>query len=161
MSRFLILSLLCFAWTAKAQDTEQRWENLQALRAGHKIQVVETNLRSQDGLFVGVSDETLTFQIDNQEINVRRGDVFRVSSREHLGRGTKALMGLVLGAAAGAVTGALAFAHDKGGSGFGGIPNREQYIGAGMFLFGGVGAGIGALLPSGHPVIYCADRRNP
>jgi hypothetical protein len=58
------VSLLPFARVAQAQDPEQSWENLRTLRVGERIQVVDQRLKSQNGTFLSVSDDAITFQLE-------------------------------------------------------------------------------------------------
>ena len=74
------LSILLLTTVAEAQAPEQSWDNLQTLREGEKIQVVDQKLKSQNGTFVSFSDEAITFQADKDQITIQRADVFRVSS---------------------------------------------------------------------------------
>lgn len=148
-----IFGMLLLSEYAVAQTQENSWENLRALSVGSKIQVVDQNLKSQDGTFTSVSDDALIFQVRDQQVVIQRASVLRVSSREHLGRGQKALIGLGIGALVGAVTGAAivigAGENDFVGPGGGAILLAVP--------FGLIGAGIGAGLPAGHPTIYRAE----
>lgn len=133
---------------ARAQGTQDSWNKLRTLERGHRIQVVEQNLRSQDGTFLSVSDAEISFQVEQNGVTLQRDEVLRVNSREHLGRGQKALIGLGIGAGLGAATGAIVGAR----CGYG-----DSCVATGAVLFGAVGAGVGALLPAGHPTIYRAE----
>jgi hypothetical protein len=148
------VSLLPFARVAQAQDPEQSWENLRTLRVGERIQVVDQRLKSQNGTFLSVSDDAITFQLEQNEVAIQRVEVLRLSSREHLGRGKKTLIGLGIGAGIGAATGAIVGASVND-SWFG----PGAYAGAFLVLGGAAGAGVGAFLPAGHPTIYRAERR--
>ena len=108
------------------------------------------NLKSQDGTFLSFSDEAISFRANQNEVAVQRPDVLRVSSREGMSRGQHALIGLAVGAAAGAIWGATL--------------NVEEFSQAGVLFgttagLGGIGAGVGAALPAGRPTIYRAERR--
>ncbi|OFW12743.1 MAG: hypothetical protein A3H27_08365 [Acidobacteria bacterium RIFCSPLOWO2_02_FULL_59_13] len=159
MNRLLqiTLSVLLLATIAGAQDPEQSWDNLRTLRVGEKIQVVEQKLRSQNGTFVAFSDDAITFQADKDAVTIQRADVFRVSSRERgRSRGRNALIGLAIGASVGLAVGtALDYALSD-------APDPHINIGpvASFALLGtGIGAGVGAAWPPGHPTIYRAERR--
>ena len=145
----ITLSVLLLATAAGAQTPEQSWDNLKTLREGEKIQVVDQKLKSQNGTFVSVSDEDITIQSDQDAVTIQRGDVLRVSSREHHKRLRNTLIGLVVGAGAGAAMGASeAESH-----------NRREVAAYMVPTLGGIGAGIGAAMPAGHPTIYRAERR--
>ena len=135
------LSILALSSASAGQAQEHSWDNFRALEVGTKIQVVDQHLKSLDGTFLSVSEDALIYQVDDRPITIPKQNVLRVSSREHLGRGKKALLGYVIGLLVG---GAVVEATDK--------PNEE----AGLYAL--MGAGMGAALPSGHPTIYRPDR---
>ncbi|MBI2817265.1 MAG: hypothetical protein HYX72_10025, partial [Acidobacteria bacterium] len=82
-----------------SQNQEQSWDNLRTLRAGEKIQVVDQKLKSQNGTFIAVSDDALTFRVGKDHVTIQQADVFRVSSRERgRSRGGNTLIGLAVGA---------------------------------------------------------------
>ena len=154
MNRFIVLSLgvLMLSITAGAQAQEESWDNLRSLRAGEKIQVVDQKLKSQNGTFVSVSDEAITFQAGKDAVTVQRADVFRVSSREHHKRLRNTLIGLAAGAAVGAASGAREAGNPDWPGGAAGAALLAIPL-------GGIGAGIGAALPPGHPTIYRVQRK--
>ena len=91
-------SVLLLASIAGAQGTEQSWDNLRTLRAGEKVQVVDQKLRSQNGKFASVSDESITVQEGKDSVTIQRAYVFRVNSRERgRSRGRNTLIGLAVG----------------------------------------------------------------
>lgn len=90
---------------ASGQGTQDSWDNLRALHVGEKIQVVDQKLRSYVGTFVGVTEEAISFQVGRDQVTIQRPDLLRVSSRERTRRGRNALIGLAVGAAAGAAIG--------------------------------------------------------
>ena len=150
---FLIaLSILLLATIAGAQNPEESWDNLKSLRAVEKIQVVDQKLKSQNGIFVSVSDEAITFQAGKDAVTIQRADVFRVSSleREH-SRGRNALIGLGVGAAVGALIIEAAVANGE-------EVTPPALVGVSL-MFGAIGGAIGVALPPGHPTIYRAERR--
>jgi hypothetical protein len=130
---------------------------LKELSVGQRIQVVDQQLKSHDGVFVSVSDDAMTYRVAQQETNIEHANVLRVSSREHMGRAKKAAIGMAVGAAAGGTAFAMINERFKPCS-FHCLTN-EAAAGLGILLFAPVGAGVGALLPSGHPTIYRAAQR--
>ena len=154
----ITLSVLMLATIAGAQAPEQSWDNLKTLREGEKIQVVDQKLKSLKGTFVSFSDEAVTLQVGKDTVAVQRADVFRVSSQKGMGRGKHALVGLAIGAGAGLALGmaSCAYVTDQNkckASDLAGLGAAEAA------LFGGIGAGVGALVPASHPTIYRAERR--
>ncbi len=139
-----------------AQTGEESWDNLQQLRAGQKIQVVDMNMKSLKGTFLTVSDEALSLQVGGDDVAIQRPDVFRVSSREKNKRLRNALLGLGIGGAAGGVGMWLAVREAQPISRF-----RGEYYDIAKWIFLplglGVGTGIGAAIPS-HPTIYRATK---
>lgn len=153
---FLItLSILLLATIAGAQAPEQSWDNLKTLRIGEKIQVVDQKLKSQNGTFVSVSEEAISFQVGSDLLTLSRAEVLRVSAPGHSKRRRNALIGAGIGAVFGGVLMALACRGNYyEGPCFRGIAVIGASAGS-----AGVGAGIGAVLPAGHPTIYRAERR--
>ncbi len=105
--RVLILRMIILILVpgpALAQRPEHAWENLNQLREGCKIKVVDMNLKSWKGSLVSVSDEAITIRElrKQQEITVERANVFRVTDVRRSRRGRSALIGLAAGAIVGA-----------------------------------------------------------
>ena len=145
---------LLLAGQLLAQTGQDSWDNLKALGVGERIQVVDQKLKSLTGTFVAVTEEAISFQVGQDSVTVQRPEVLRVSSRERTRRGRNALIGLGIGAAAGVAIGVLSAASDPE------TTEREYPLAAvgGAVLFGGVGAGVGAAIPS-YPTIYRSARR--
>ncbi|MCJ7502186.1 MAG: hypothetical protein MUP80_03890 [Acidobacteriia bacterium] len=149
-----VFPMLLVPLLLSAQDARNSWNNLKQLRVGEKIQVVDQKLKSLTGTFVGVTEEAISLQVGPAPVAVQRVDVLRVTSRERTRRGRNALIGLGIGAAAGAV--GLAIYAEK--ATHGPVYDRWVPIAAGVFWGGAVGAGVGAAFPS-HPTIYRSERR--
>jgi hypothetical protein len=135
-----------------AQTGKDNWDNLKQLHLGHKIKVVDMDLKAWDGKLVSVSDEAITVREvqKQQQITVQRAKVLRVTDLQRSKRGRNALIGLAVGGAIGVPIG-VAKASDVPAS-----------VGA-LIMFGwlgGVGAGIGALVPA-HPNLYRPTERPP
>ncbi len=138
-------------WAAQPQAAadETGWSNLQQVRVGQKIEVVDTNLKKYKGTFLSLSDEAISLRVGKDEVGVQRPNVFRVSSREHSKRLRNTLIGLAVGGAAGLAIGA---AFDSSFS-----EEGENIAKAILTPIGlGAGAGIGAAFPPGYQTIYRA-----
>jgi hypothetical protein len=157
MLRFM-LTTVCVLFTvlAQAQELKQSWENLRTLQVGERIQVVDQRLKSQNGMFLSVSDEALTFRVEQDEVAIPRADVFRVTSREQTKRKRNALIGAAIGAGVGGLAAALI------GASLIGEVSDEEFVGGavvpGVALGAGVFGVLGAAVPS-YQTIYRAERR--
>ena len=144
--RKLLLAILVLALApaaVSAQTQKDGWDYLKQLKPGHKIKVVDMDLKAWEGKLVSVSDDAITIREKRkqQEIIVERGRVLRVMDLERSHRARNAAIGFL--------TGALLFAAATAGEG-GDDAERALFIG----LFGGIGAGVGAAIPHPRPTIY-------
>ena len=130
---------------------ETEWSNLQQLRMGQKIEVVDTNLKKHKGTFLSFSDEAISLRIGKDEVGVQRPKVFRVSAREHSKRLRNTFIGLGIGAAAGAVVGVAAVAGKPRQAG-----ERRLSVVIGTLIGSGVGTVVGAAFSPGYQTIYRA-----
>ncbi len=139
-------------WAAQPQAAadETGWSNLQQLRVGQRIEVVDTNLKKYKGTFLSFSEEAVSLRVGKDEVGVQRPNVFRVSAREHSKRLRNTLIGLGIGAAAGAVVGAVAVAGKPRQAG-----ERRLSMVIGTLIGSGVGTVVGAAFP-GYQTIYRA-----
>ena len=148
----LLLVTTIFSVSLPAQELgEHSWENLQQVRVGQKIEVVDTNLKKLKGTFLSFSDEAISLRVKKQEVGVQRLNVFRVSAREHSKRLRNTLIGLGIGAAAGAVVGAAAVAGKPRQAG-----ERRLSMVIGTLIGAGAGTVVGAAF-SGYQTIYRAE----
>jgi hypothetical protein len=151
----LLLVTTIFSVSLPAQKVgKHSWENLQQVRVGQKIEVVDTNLKKYKGTFLSFSDEAISLRVKRQEVGVQREDVFRVSLRGRPKRSTSALVGAAIGALAGVGVGALAATRYGSGD-----PRSESFIVfLGTTIGAGAGAGVGAAVPfvGGYRTIYRA-----
>ena len=148
----LLLPVITPGVLAAKERDEQSWKNLRQLQVGQKVQVVQMNLKSLKGIFLGVSEEAISFRVKQNEVTVPRADVLRVSSLEHPRRLRNALIGTAvgLGVGLGVSLGALVAT--------GGSDDPGVIIGPAMAIGGGAGAGLGAAIPS-HQTVYRAKKR--
>jgi len=134
-----------------AQTQKGSWSDLNGLKAGQGIVVIESNLKSHSGQFVAVTDELLSVKEHGSDLSLKRGDVVRVSVSSGPKRGAHAVIGLVVGAAIGAGVGAAA------GSSHGFLGGTSRGITAlvGLVIGAPSGAAVGALVPA-HTTLYQA-----
>ena len=135
-----------------AQDRdENRWENVESLRVGQKLEVTTTQLRTVQGTYLNSSEAAIRLKTPEGEMTVMREEVFRVKSQEGK-RKQKILVGAVIGALSGFVLGAVADYKDDVDRSDPGSNNGKL---GGSLVGAGVGASIGSLF-AGHRVIYPA-----
>ncbi len=139
----LLLVTTIFSVSLPAQEPgEHSWGNLQQVRVGQKIEVVETNLKKYKGTFLSFSEEAISLRVGKDEVGVQRPNVLRVSLRGRPKRWQSALAGMAIGAGAGLLAG---FATDNCG---GGTQVRGVFILVTCMPIGaGIGAGVGAAVP--------------
>ena len=126
-----------------AQTQQGSWSNLNRVKAGQGIEVIESSMKRHAGKFVTVTDELLTLKENGSDVSVKREDVARVSTSSGPKRGEHALIGLVVGGLAGA--------------GIGAASGSLRGIGAlvGVVIGAPSGAVVGAVLPA-HTTVYRA-----
>ena len=134
-----LLLLLMVPGFGLAQSSQNSWDNLNQLRPGQKIEVVDTSMKSHRGPFVSISEEAITLQVGKSEESVLRANVVRVSVRDTSHRKRNMLLGsgILGGIALGVAAIPLGAASNEGNS----CPVCVAVIAAG---FGG-GAGLGAI----------------
>jgi hypothetical protein len=154
------ICVFCLPCAAPAQIKEASWARLKGLTPGQNIQIVDASSKKHAGTFLSVSDTSIAYNERAGQHSIDKQDVRSVRLMEtHHGHNT--LVGLAVGAGAGAVTGAgIGAATYKGCTqqsfclDF--ISRGEQTgIGAVAGLAGGavIGAFSGVLVPS-HTTIY-------
>src|SRR6266567_4584641 len=119
-----------------AQTQQGSWSNLNRVKAGQGIEVIESSMKRHAGKFVTVTDELLTLKENGSDVPVKREDVARVSTSSGPKRGEHALIGLVVGGVVGA--------------GIGAASGSLRGIGAlvGVVIGAPSGAVVGAVLPA-------------
>ena len=131
-----------------AQVTTALWENLQQVKFGQNVSVVRRNSSVTKGKFHHSAEDGISLEIKKQLIEIGRDDVLKVELRK--GRGRHIAIGAAIGAA-------LGIAVNARGSTEGGWTAIFIPIGAGG------GAGVGAMLPASHSVVYehpCVSQGN-
>ena len=145
MRRCVMILLLFLGLPAALGAQQGGWANLNRLKAGQGINVIEASMKSHTGEFVTVSDEVLTLKEMGAEVSVKRENVARVSTASRPKRGEHAVIGLVVGGLAGAgISAAL------GGRSWRGVAAL-----VGVVVGAPTGALVGALLPA-HTTVYRA-----
>jgi hypothetical protein len=136
-----VLGMTCTLW---AQRGPASWQNLNTLRTGQRIQVIERNKRKVSGTFLNVSEAAISVQDEAGSEAIQRQDVLTVKLMKNKHRLRNAFIGAGVGASVGAVIGGTA---------------NNDFISRGVVaaVLGGVcavpGAVVGALVPD-HSTVY-------
>lgn len=155
MRRLLIVTcLLGMAPVSWAGTNRGSWEGLESLRAGQKIEVVETSLKKHSGTFLTVSDEAIQLREGATDEAIKKENVMRVTSLENSHHARNALIFGAVGAGVGAGIGAAAY-HSCTAQSFCIVDARGITTGVGAVIGLAGGAVVGAVLPS-HDTIYRA-----
>ena len=133
---------------AEPRAEKGNWDNLKNLAPGNDIRIVLNDAKSYQAKFQSVSDEAIVVRLETGEQSFARESVLRVSAKSQSHRRRNAFIGLVVGGAAGAI---VAVASPELGQG---TCSQGSCIDAGVvsalgFVGGGLGAGIGAAIPTG------------
>lgn len=149
--RNLIAVLLALAVPSvlPAQTKNTDWQNLNRLRPGEKIQVVDMNKNKHSGAFSSFTDQAITLHTQSGDETIQRANVLRVRGRSHRLRNVIIAGGV--GAGAGAGIGYGANSCTKGCFGLG--KGTTAGIAAALGFIGG--AAVGAFIPS-HETVYRA-----
>jgi hypothetical protein len=145
----VLIILLGIAAPLRADNEKGSWSDLNGLRAGQGIEVIDITMKRYAGEFVSVTDEVLTMREKGNDVPLKRDKVVRVSTSSGPKRGAHTAIGLVAGAAIGAGIGAAA------GSSHGFLGGSSRGIAAlvGLAIGGVSGTTVGALLPA-HTTVY-------
>lgn len=146
----IVLLVLGISSASFAKNTKASWANLSALRAGQKIEVVESNSRKISGAFVNFSDSAISLDGASGEQTIQRRDVRSVKLMKRSHRLRNTLLFGAVGAGAGAGAGAASWES----RGFWGGKGTGAAVGAALGFVTGVV--VGALWP-GHETIYKAS----
>ena len=151
-ARLILVLFLGLPATLWAQKQQASWSDLNRLKAGQGIEVIESSMKHHSGEFIDVTDEILTFQEGGSYLSIKREDVVRVSTSSAPRRGEHAVIGLVVGGGIGAAIGALA------GSSHGFLGGSSRGIAALVGIVKGApsGALVGAVIPARTTVYRAA-----
>jgi hypothetical protein len=100
------LALLLVPIVALAQTGDRSWDNLMQLRVGERIRVVDAQMTTHEGTFVGYAPDAMSLQVGTEDRGIRRESVVRVVSLDRTTNRKNALVGAVAGAGGGAAAGA-------------------------------------------------------
>jgi hypothetical protein len=151
----LMVFLFAIPNTLLAQE-QRSWSELNHLRAGQRIVVIENNMKRHDGKFIGATDELLSINEQSTDVSIKRNDVARVSASSAAKRGEHVLIGLLVGGAGGAAIGALSGSSH----GFLGGSSRGLTTLAGVVIGAPTGVIVGAVVPA-HSTVYRASPGSP
>ena len=153
---WMLVFLLALPAALGAQKTKDSWSNLNRLKAGQGIEVIESNMKSHSGRFVTVTDELLLLQEKGSDVSIKREDIVRVSTGSGPRHGEHAVIGLFVGGAIGIGVGAAA------GSSHGFFGGSDRGIAGlvGMVIGAPSGALVGAAMPA-HTTVYRITPEKP
>jgi hypothetical protein len=148
----LVTMAAVFAVSLAAQPVKPiaQWTNLNQLKIGSEIRVGLTGGRTVSGFLQSVTPDSLAINAPTSQESLARQNIMRVSLKRPGHRGRNTLIGLSLGAAGGAASGA-AIDHAT--------PNRGWWPNFGLAVFTPIGAIIGtvvgvAIPTGGWRVVY-------
>lgn len=152
-----LICVLAIPCVSPSQSKRSAWENLDSLRPGQKIQVVDSNSARHSGTFSGVSDDAIRLQSANGEETIQRVSVKRVVLRDNGHRTRNALIGAAIGAGAGAAIGPIGHHQGSSQNPNGTLIKPGQAAAAGTVIGGVLGGVVGALLPSRSPLYQASS----
>jgi len=141
----LAAMLVLMASLAPAQAKFTDWSTVKALATGAEVRIT-TGSRTVRGSVLRVTDDSLVLAAGKSQEMFPQPEVKRVLLRGGSHRGRNSLIGLGAGAAAGAIIGA---ASHQDCTGFCFLnSSRGEDAAAGAIILGGIGAAVGALIPT-------------
>jgi hypothetical protein len=156
-------ALACFLilvpYALRAQDKNAAWKALYDLRAGEKIELIETGMKKHVGTFSTVTHEAIQMREGSNDVGIPKENVARVTVLDKSHRLRNAFIFGASGAGAGAGIGAVSTRCNNATDWFCGL-GRSIAVGIGGLVGLAGGVGIGAAIPS-HPTIYRAEPGKP
>lgn len=137
--------LFLMASLAPAQSKLTDWSMVKALATGADVRITAGS-RAVPGKVLRVTDDGLVLATGKSQEMFPQSEVTRVLLRGDSHRGRNSLIGLGVGAAAGLITGAAAHQDCTGWCVF--STSRGTDMAAVGTVFGGIGAAVGAFIPS-------------
>ena len=153
----LMCSLILIPCSLRAQDTKSDWKALYGLRAGEKIELIETGMKKHVGTFSTVTEEAIQMREGSNDIGIPKESVARVTvlDKNHRLRNSLIFGGVGAGTGAGIAAAATRCSNSNNTFNLCGLGRGAAVaVGAAVGLVGG--AGVGAAIPS-HPTIYRAE----
>ncbi len=141
-----LAALLRFAAQAGLAGDVNQWSNVQTLRKGDRVGVIQANQKRIDGRFESATEARITLQA-GQTVTIEKSEVVRVYQPARHGRVFGAVLGGVIGVAGGAVADATfgQYLRNEGHSPAAGVMTA---------IGGGAGAGVGAAVTGGYRTVY-------
>ena len=140
--RSVLALALAVPSTAQSSHATGGWAAVQSLAPGTKIVVRTKDGDKLSGRFESAADVGLNFTHDGKRVTLTRDSVSRVQLDKGTSHLKGALIGLAIGAGAGAATGGIIVSK--------GDFNNEIMVGGLTALGAGFGTGIGAALGMGN-----------
>jgi len=159
------VALVCFLTlipcAVHAQDKKGDWKALYSLRAGEKIELIETRMKKHVGTFSTVTEEAIQMREGSHDVGIPKESVGRVTVLDKSHRLRNSLIFGGVGAGAGAGIGAAATRCSSANNTLN-LCGLGRSVGIGIGAVVGLlgGAGVGAAIPS-HPTIYRAEPAQP
>ncbi len=155
MRKYMICTLaLALLLVGRSQAQQSNWQNLEKIRPGDRVEVVNMRLATYAGEFVGFTDSDLTLRDAGNTAVIPRAEIYRIKvlgrgRGRHIGRGT--LYGAVIGTGVGAVVAARGD-YTSG--------ERASVVVGGALWGVGIGALVGAV-KTPHLDIYRSPVKPP
>ena len=121
----------------------QSWETLRGLKPGDRVVVLDSGRKEHKGAFTSVSDQALSFESGKSQVSIERANVRRVQVPSGSRRLRRALIGIGIGVAIGAVADQTLGAYVRNEYGEGSGARALTYI-APIALVGGIAAAVPA-----------------
>ena len=141
----LAAMLVFMAAIAPAQTKFTDWNTVKALATGVDVRIT-TGSRTVHGKILRTTDDSLVLALGKGQEMFTQQEVTRVLLKGDSHRGRNSLIGLVAGAAIGVIIGAAAHQDCTGWCIF--YASRGADMAGGGILLGGIGAAVGALIPT-------------
>ena len=151
----VLAASLLLSPVVSAQTATSDWSALKAVASGSKLSVKLKTGKTVKGRLTGVSDDALSLSVGGKPTELKAGEVLRVYRVGGVSAKKAALIGLAVGAGAGAAVGASGDDDDF-------LYNRGVFTAGFAVLGGGAGALIGyAVGRARHKRVLVYEARQP